>query len=113
LTRLQATEPLPWERKVFVAIALAAVHFGASLGVGVLAFIAQGNLTDPGPPSFLFRVLSSAAAVLEFPLVLLVRVLSPERHSFFFHAALANSLLWGAVLYAAVWAPLRRRRAVR
>ena len=92
-----------------VAIA-ASVHVATTLVLGVTAFIAQGNITDPGPPSFFYTVTSAVVDVLEFPLVSAVRKVDPERLSGFTPAAAVNSLLWGVVC-CAIWRLTRRRRA--
>jgi hypothetical protein len=80
---------------------LAAGHFGVTMALGVLTFIAQGNLTDP-TPSARHEVLSAATSVLEFPLVWLVRWLDPEALRAFTAAAVCNSLMWGTALYAVI-----------
>jgi hypothetical protein len=53
-------------------------------------------------------LLSSAAAVLESPLVWLVGRASPERLAGFTLAAVSNSVLWAGVVYAAVFAATRK-----
>ena len=94
-----------------VAVA-AALHFAASLALGILAFVAQGDLTNPGPPSSFFTVVSTIVAVLEFPLVTAVRAADPERLRGFMAAAVTNSLLWGGV-FVIGWLLVRRTRGVR
>jgi hypothetical protein len=62
-----------------IVLRIASVHFAAALALGVLAFITQGSLTSRTPPTGAHGLVSCAVAVLEFPLVRLVRVQSPER----------------------------------
>jgi hypothetical protein len=47
--------------------------------------------------------------VLEFPLIWLVRALSPERLTGLTLAAVGNSVLWGLAVYGATIALARRR----
>ena len=88
---------------------IATIHFTAMLTLGVFGFLTQGEFGKPGPPSVAHQVVSAAATVLEFPFVWVVRRYSPDRHAGFTTAAIANSLLWGFVLFAG-WA-LRPRSA--
>jgi len=72
---------------------LAAAHLVATFTLGVLAFATQGDLTGPASPSLFYGAVSVAVRVLEFPLVRLVRTVSPERLAGFTPAAVGNSLL--------------------
>jgi hypothetical protein len=96
-------------RLLLVIWIIATIHFTAMLTLGVFGFLTQGSFDKPGPPSLVHQLVSSAATVLEFPFVWGVRRHSPERHEGFTRAAIATSVLWGFVIYAA-WA-LRPRSA--
>ena len=91
---------------------IATIHFTLMLALGVMAFLTQGKLDRPGPPSVAHQVISTTTAVLEFPFVWAVRRVSPERHENFTRAAIATSLLWGLVIWAG-WAVLSRSTQTR
>jgi hypothetical protein len=100
-------------RLLLVIWIIAAIHFTAMLALGVFGFLTQGEFGKPGPPSVAHQVVSAASTVVEFPFVWAVRRHSPERHEGFTRAAIANSLLWGLVLYAgwALWPRSTQARA--
>jgi len=81
---------------------MAAAHLLVTLGLGVLTFISQGPLDEPGPPGSVHRALSATVDVLEFPGVWAVRRLDRERLRGFEAAAVGNSLVWGAGLVLAL-----------
>ena len=91
---------------------IATIHFTLMLALGVMAFLTQGNLDRPAPPTVPHQVISVATATLEFPFVWAVRRVSPERHENFTTAAIATSLLWGLVIWAG-WAVLSRSTQTR
>jgi hypothetical protein len=99
-------------RLLLVIWLIATIHFTLMLALGVMAFLTQGNLDRPGPPSVAHRVISATTAVLEFPFVWAVRRVSPERHETFTRAAIATSLLWGLVIWAG-WAICSRSAQAR
>jgi hypothetical protein len=98
-------------RLLSLAGIIGVIHFVTTLALGVLAFMAQGNLTNPGPPSFFHSAVSAVVDVLEFPLVIAVRKADPERLSGFMVAAVANSLFWGAMCCLA-WLFIRKMREI-
>jgi hypothetical protein len=100
-------------RLLLVIWIIATIHFTLMLALGVMAFLTQGDLDHPRPPSLAHRVTSTTTAVLEFPFVWAVRRVSPERHENFTRAAIATSLLWGLVIWAgyAVWSRSAQARA--
>ena len=98
-------------RTLGVIVIAAVVHFATTLAFGVLAFMAQGNLTNPGPPSSFYTAVSAVVDVLEFPFVSVVRRADPERLSGFMVAAVANSLFWGAMCCLA-WLFIRKMREI-
>ena len=97
-------------RAIAAVGAIAAAHLAAALAFGVAAFATQGDFDRPGPPTRLHQAVSSGANVLEFPLVSMVRRWSRERLTGFVPAALANSVLWGTVVYLGSAAIRRSRR---
>ena len=99
-------------RALVLVASAAALHFAASLVLGVLAFVAQGDLTNPGQPSLSFTLVSTVVTVLEFPIVTAVRTADPERLRGFMAAAVTNSVLWG-VMAVIGWFLIRRARGGR
>ena len=77
---------------------VAAAHLLVTLGLGVLAFMAQGSLDRPAPPSFANRTLGATVDVLEFPGIWALRRIDRDRLRGFEAVAVGNSLLWGAAL---------------
>ena len=77
---------------------MAAAHLLVTLGLGVLAFLTQGPLDRPSPPSVVHRMLSATVDVLELPGVWALRRLDRERLRGFEAVAVGNSILWGAGL---------------
>ena len=109
----RAGEVLVRALRLFLVIwIIAAIHFTLMLALGVMAFLTQGDLDRPRPPSAVHHVLSATTAVLEFPFVWAIRRASPERHENFTTAAIANSLLWGLVLWVS-WAVVWRSKQAR
>jgi hypothetical protein len=99
-------------RALVLVASAAALHFAASLVLGVLAFMAQGDLTNPGPPSLFFTLVSTVVTVLEFPIVTALRTADPERLRGFMAAAVTNSMLWGVIVVFG-WLLIRRTRGGR
>ena len=99
-------------RALVLVASAAALHFAASLVLGVLAFVAQGDLTNPGQPSLFFTLVSTVVSVLEFPIVTAVRTADPERLRGFMAAAVTNSVLWGVIVVSG-WLLIRRARGGR
>ena len=100
--RLRVRWPVRALRLLLVIWILATIHFTLMLTLGVMAFLTQGDLDRPGPPSVAHRLISGTTAILEFPFVWAIRRVSPERHEGFTRAAIATSLFWGLLAWA-VW----------
>ena len=100
-------------RLLLVIWILATIHFTLMLTLGVMAFLTQGDFDRPGPPSVTHRLISGHHGILEFPFVWAIRRESPERHEGFTMAAIATSLLWGLVAWAAwgLWSRSAQARA--
>jgi hypothetical protein len=100
-------------RLLLVIWILATIHFTLMLTLGVMAFLTQGDFDRPAPPSVAHRLISGTTAILEFPFVWAIRRVSPERHESFTMAAIATSLLWGLVAWAAwgLWSRSAQARA--
>jgi hypothetical protein len=81
---------------------VAAAHLLVTLGLGVLAFMTQGTLDHPAPPSLVHRTLSATVDVLELPGIWALRRVDRDRLRGFEAVAVGNSLLWGAGLVHAV-----------
>jgi hypothetical protein len=103
-------------KKLFIILILAACHFSLSLIVLFATLGASMSRFDTGgSPSISETFIAAVAAVLHFPLVLLVEALSPIRFSSSwaeYVPFILNSLLWGAGIYYFV-AYLRRKLGKR
>jgi predicted neutral ceramidase superfamily lipid hydrolase len=90
-------------KKLFIILVLAAGHFILSLVALFMTLGASMSRFDTGgSPSASETVIAVVAAVLHFPLVLLVQALSPIRFSSSWAEYIPfvlNSLLWGASIY--------------